>query len=173
VSRRSNRERDAGAERDLGAIPSQRPGLRRGLFGYRREDVDQALEARDTELAEMRQDVAALWLAFAQHDRLIRSVVEGRSSSPQPRPAAPAAPPPRPVAPEPAPAPPPAPVPSQAPVAADPTAAEATAPISRQLEELDQVLAAIESATQTLERTYVDEAGKPAEADRGSSAESH
>jgi len=164
VSGRSDRERDAGAERDLGAIPSERPGLRRGLFGYRRDDVDLALEARDSELREMRQDVAALWLAFAQHDRLIRSVVEGRASSLAPPPAVAAEPPPSQVTPEPAPAPTASAAP--APPAADPTAAEATAPISRQLEELDQVLAAIESATQTLERTYGEEAGKAPGADR-------
>jgi hypothetical protein len=141
------------------------------LFGYRRDDVDQALEARDSELAEMRQDVAALWLAFAQHDRLIRSVIEGRASSPQPPPAAATGPPPRQIAPEPTPAP--APPAAPAPPVADPTAAEATAPISRQLEELDQVLAAIESATQTLERTYGEEVGKAPGAERMADPGSH
>lgn len=140
VSRRSDREeRNGDAERRLGAIPSGRPPLRRGLFGYRAEDVDQAFEARDTELAELRQDVAALWLAFSQHDRLIRAVLAEPPSSPAP--------------PAPAPAPPES---RQAP------AAEA-APINRQLEELDQVLAAIESATQTLERTYAEETGATGE----------
>lgn len=115
--------------------------------------MDQALEARDTELAEMRQDVAALWLAFAQHDRLIRSVLEASSSSPLPRQPE--------VTPEPAaePAPPPA-----APVLA-PNATDSA--ISAQLDELDQVLAAIESATQTLERTYADETADGAAADGG------
>ena len=86
VSRRSNREQEGDAERGLGAIPTERPGLRRAFLGYRKDDVDQAFEARDTELAEMRQDVAALWLAFAQHDRLIRSILEASGSSPLPRP---------------------------------------------------------------------------------------
>ena len=39
--------------------------------------------------------------------------------------------------------------------------------ISAQLDELDQVLAAIESATQTLERTYADETAGGAAADGG------
>ena len=132
VSRRSDREeRNGDAEHSLGAISSGRPPLRRGFFGYRTDDVDQAFEARDSELAELRQDVAALWLAFSQHDRLIRAVLEGPRSSPAPAPAPPA----------------------------EPGPAEAEAPINRQLEELDQVLAAIESATQTLERTYAEETG--------------
>ena len=49
------------------------------------------------------------------------------------------------------------------PVAADPVPASPAgedAPIGRQLADLDDVLAAIELATQTLERTYVDEEGR-------------
>ena len=51
-----------------------RPGtkLRRRPLGYNRADVDEALKARDGELAELTQDIAALSIAFAQHDRVIR-----------------------------------------------------------------------------------------------------
>ncbi len=153
VSRRSDREgRNGEAERSLGAVPTGHPPLRRGLFGYRTEDVDQAFEARDTELAELRQDVAALWLAFSQHDRLIRAALEV-SASPPPAPAAPA----------------------QAAAARRrcTRAADSAAPINRQLEDLDQVLAAIESATQTLERTYAEETGAAGQAgEAGGPAES-
>ena len=143
VSRRSNRAQDGDAERGLGAIPNERPSLRRGLLGYRRDDVDQALEARDTELAEMRQDVAALWLAFAQHDRLIRSILDASGSLPH--------------TPVPERAPAPAAETATPPVAASPATGVTDSAISAQLDELDQVLAAIESATQTLERTYSEE----------------
>jgi hypothetical protein len=153
VSRRSDREgRNGDAERSLGAVPTGHPPLRRSLFGYRTEDVDRAFEARDTELAELRQDVAALWLAFSQHDRLIRAALE-MPGSPPPAPAAPAPA-------EPAPAP------------TEPAAADASAPINRQLEELDHVLAAIESATQTLERTYAEETGAPQATEAGGPAAS-
>ena len=149
VSRRSDREeRNGEAERSLGAVPSDRPPLRRGLFGYRTDDVDQAFEARDTELAELRQDVAALWLAFSQHDRLIRAALEMPASSP------PAASPVTPTTP---------PAPTE-------PAVEAQPPINRQLEELDHVLAAIESATQTLERTYAEETGAAQQPAPGESA---
>ena len=152
VSRRSDREeRNGETERSLGAVPSDRPPLRRGLFGYRTDDVDQAFEARDTELAELRQDVAALWLAFSQHDRLIRAALATPDSS-------------APTAPHESPSPPPAPV--------QPAAADGAAPVDRQLDELDQVLAAIESATQTLERTYADETGAVQQDAPGESAAS-
>lgn len=122
--------------------------LRRGVFGYRREDVDRALEARNRDLSELRQDVAALWLAFAHHDRMIREALgTGAADSiarSAPDPPSPPAPPSRPAA-EPAPSP-------------DAAAAAAGAEsIGRQLSDLDEVLAAIEIATQTLERTYADE----------------
>lgn len=121
----------------------ERPRLRRSAFGYRRADVDEALDARDGELAELRQDVAALWLAFAQHDRVLRSLSADAAPAPPPPPAPP---------PEAEPGPPP-----------EEVAAEATS-IGDQLSELDEVLAAIEMATQTLERTYAEEirgAGRP------------
>jgi hypothetical protein len=118
------------------------------LLGYRREDVHQALDARDAEVTELRQDVAALWLAFGQHDRMIRTALEQGAAS---RPAAPPRPPAQPATQTPATRVPPA----------DPTEEEAepipTATITRQLSELDDVLAAIETATQSLERSYADE----------------
>jgi hypothetical protein len=127
---------------DPAAGPS-RPKLRRRPLGYRRGDVDEAFAARDAELAELRQDIAALWLAFAQHDRLIRTL-GGRADplpSEQPGPVA---------APE---------------GGADPnqedlsTTEAATESIGDQLSELDEVLAAIEMAPKTLEHTYADEIG--------------
>ena len=121
------------------------PKLRTRPFGYRKEDVREALGARDAELdaragelAELRQDVAALWLAFAQHDRMIRSALAGAGGAPE--------------------------APTQVPAEgaeASPAASPDPA-IGRQLSELDEVLAAIELATQTLERTY---AGEVAETD--------
>jgi len=113
----------------------ERPRLRRRPLGYRRADVDEALEARDSELSELRRDVAALWLAFAQHDRMLRTL----SGAPPPQ--AIAAPAPETPAPE-------------------PLESEA-ASIGAQLSELDEVLAAIEMATQTLERTYAEEIQGP------------
>lgn len=91
-----------------------------------------ALEARDAELTVLRQDIAALWLAFAQHDRIL-----GRLAG------------------EPAPASKPGTAAAVAPAAA-PLDSEA-ASIGAQLSELDQVLAAIETATKRLERAYGDQ----------------
>ena len=88
------------------------------------------------ELAELRQDIAALWLAFAQHDRMLRAL--GGEARLRPAPAPPASPSPSRLA-------------EQAVIAAE------AASIGEQLSELDEVLAAIEMATQTLERTYADE----------------
>jgi hypothetical protein len=119
----------------------ERPKLRRRPLGYKRADVDEAFEVRDSELAEMRQDIAALWLAFAQHDRMIRAL-GGVSPPPLTQP------------------------PQDAPPSRSPVEAEA-ASIGSQLSELDEVLAAIEMATQTLERTYSDET----EASEGASEE--
>jgi hypothetical protein len=128
-------EAEGGEER---AVPPERPApprLRRRPLGYKRADVDEALGARDAELAELRQDVAALWLAFAQHDRILQALTGE--------------------------APPPAPPAERAPAEVDaPSAGPArlrseAASIGDQLSELGDVLAAIEMATQTLERTYV------------------
>lgn len=147
---------DDGGELRVGASAAKRPSLRRGLLGYRRDDVHQALDARDAEVAELRQDVAALWLAFGQHDRMIRNALEQGAAA---RPTEP----PRPVE---KPATPPAPTVQPAPTGP----AVAPESITRQLSELDDVLAAIETATQSLERSYADEIapeapGKAASAD--------
>jgi hypothetical protein len=118
------------------------PRLRKRPFGYKRADVDDALATRDSQLAELRQDIAALWLAFAQHDRMIRELTGGADPGPAQAPA-PA------EAPSGAAAGPPAPAPADA------------ESVGRQLSDLDEVLAAIEMATQTLERTYSDEIAEP------------
>ncbi len=103
----------------------ERPRFRFRPFGYRRADVDEVLARRDGEIAELRQDIAALWLAFARHDRMLEALT-GQEALPPPSPH-----PPRDL--------------------------ERPA-IEDQLSELDEVLAAIEAATRTLERTYAEEA---------------
>jgi hypothetical protein len=138
-------EAEGGEERAVAPERSAPPRLRRRPLGYKRADVDEALGARDAELAELRQDVAALWLAFAQHDRILRSLT-GES----PPPAPPAAR---------------APAEGDAPSAGPARLRSEAASIGDQLSELGDVLAAIEMATQTLERTYseeIDEAPEPA-----------
>lgn len=136
-------------DHDAGSVPGapEPTKLRRGMFGYRRADVDAALGDRDALLAELRQDVAALWLAFAQHDRMIRQELLGES----------------PPAPESLPEPEPTSSPDQSAVPpADPiAAAEGPGSIGSQLADLDEVLAAIEMATQTLERSYAEEIAEP------------
>jgi hypothetical protein len=117
------------------------PRLRKRPFGYKRADVDEALATRDSQLAELRQDIAALWLAFAQHDRMIRELTGGADPGPAAAPAGEAADPST---------PPP-----------DPAHAPDAEAVGKQLSDLDEVLAAIEMATQTLERTYSDEIAEP------------
>lgn len=186
------------------AMPADRtPTLRRGLLGYRAKDVHAELEARREEMEELRRDVAALWLAFGQHERTIRHLIAAMealerdapsptSAPPRPDAAAfPSAPPSGPPAPSaepvqetdpgqattPTPAPPPdrAAIPTSPPPASapSPTPAEAEAEdavripadvISAQLSDLDDVLAAIEQATRSLERTYSDEIAPDTEA---------
>jgi hypothetical protein len=116
------------------------PRLRKRPFGYKRADVDEALATRDSQLAELRQDIAALWLAFAQHDRMIRELTGGADPGPAQAPPAEAA------------------APSPTPTAEPVPDAES---VGKQLSDLDEVLAAIEMATQTLERTYSDEVAEP------------
>ena len=127
-----------------GAEPSRAPGapdppqLRRRPFGYRKADVDRALDARDTELTELKQDIAALWLAFSQHDRMIRAL-----GGEVPRVTAAVEREPAPQAVEPS---------------VEQEGVESGAEsIGEPLTELDEVLAAIEMATRTLEDTYADE----------------
>ena len=135
-----------------------RRALPRGLLGYRRADVEEALATRDAELVELRQDIAALWLAFAQHDRLIRTVLSlPEQGGPQPAArTAPGSAPRREPAADPG---------ERRPTAGAAAGGDSPPPaISRQLSELDEVLSAIEMATQTLEETYADEIGGAAEA---------
>lgn len=146
-----------------GSIP--RPKLRRRPFGYSSRDVDEALDARDFELAELRQDVAALWLAFAQHDRLLRAAFGDAGAPRSPQPSPPAADP-MPPASEPGPAPTPPPPDAHATTGADPATPGAHS-VGRQLADLDDALAAIEMATQTLEQTYGEEIGSGRKGARG------
>ncbi|MFN8152053.1 MAG: hypothetical protein U0R24_13130 [Solirubrobacterales bacterium] len=137
--------------------------MRRSLLGYNRADVERALgerdeavgalehelDSREAELAELRQDVAALWLAFAQHDRMLRAL-QGTAPAgevpPTPDPAAAGA--------------------AEPELPSEPSEAEPPS-VGNQLAELDEVLAAIEMATQTLERTYADEIAESAGDDPG------
>lgn len=133
-------------------LPDEEAGearrLRRRLFGFKASDVRTEISAKDAELAELRRDVAALWLAFGQHERTIRQVLDalqrtsgialdppgGRTGPGQPGAAA--------AAPD-----------AQGDAESSAGGSEA-ASIGAQLSDLDQVLAAIEHATQTLERGY-------------------
>lgn len=131
MSRPAGKGENGRGELALGASTTERPSLRRGFLGYRREDVHLAFDARDAELAELRQDVAALWLAFGQHDRMIRRALEQLAASQARKVPQPPEPPP-------------------------PSA------VSRQLLELDDVLTAIETATNSLERSYAEQIAPPA-----------
>lgn len=166
VSTEEETAQDPAPEAAEAPAPGQ-PKLRRRPFGYRARDVREALDrqtaelgTRESELAELRQDIAALWLAFAQHDRMLRRALG--EEAPQPA-GVERAPGERPPAPSPAgPEVPRAEAPKgSAGTAPAPSAAADDAAIGRQLSDLDDVLAAIELATQTLERTYAGEAGRP------------
>lgn len=140
---------------DTAAGTSAETRMRRRLLGYKRADVEAAigaredelgelegeLDARDAELGELRQDIAALWLAFAQHDRMLGDL---RRAITAPAPAAAE------TGPRTEPAPAAEAEPAVTPAAADPS-------VGHQLADLDEVLAAIEMATQTLEQTYANE----------------
>lgn len=141
----SESEQPAPSE-DRGA---ESPRLRMRPLGYRRSDVDEALAQRDAQLAELRHDIAALWIAFGQHDRVLRAM-----SRENDRAAAPAASPAAAPSPTALPSAPPPPGPREE----DPDVAiESPEAIGAQLAGLDEVLAAIEAATHTLERSYADE----------------
>jgi hypothetical protein len=121
--------------------------LRRRLFGYRPADVEAELSSRGRALVELRRDVAALWLAFAQHERTIRRVLDSlehlsgvRIEPPGGRGDRERATPPESVEP-----------PPQGPGSAG------ADEIATQLSDLDQVLEAIERATASLERSYAQE----------------
>jgi len=133
-------ELDAGDEEHFeeeleAAAPGPEPRLRRGLFGYRAGDVRAEIEVRNAEADELRDDVAALWLVFNQHERAIRELIVaverlggGRIPPPGER------------------------------NWDDPDAeGEGRAPdgwVADQMEGLDEVLAAIKQATDLLERSY-------------------
>lgn len=119
--------RRAGLEGGTGRTPAGR--LRRSLFGVRAADVQRELDVRDAEIEELRRELAALWQTYAQHDRAIREAL-----SPQPEP--------------------PAQENGGEPSEPGPSPAERRAAIEAQLGGLDEALAAIEQATQTLERAY-------------------
>lgn len=150
--------------------------LRRRLFGYRAGDVEAAISSRDETLAVLRRDVAALWLAFGQHERAIRQMLDaiealGGSSVDPPG----------------------GPADSEGPATAaggkgSPGAGAneadsgpgpgperpAAAPdaIGAQLAGLDDVLAAIEHATHSLEQAYAEEiSGGTAEKEAGAAVE--
>jgi hypothetical protein len=134
--------------------------LRRGLFGYRREDVDAAISSRDRQIDELRRDVAALWLAFGQHERTIRELLAAIETLGGPRLEPPGG--------REGPAPGPEPEtsgPPEAPGPAAPSPAPAPEPIGEQLAGLDEVLAAIEAATHSLERAYADEISRAEDAE--------
>jgi len=123
------------------AAQSDGPRLRRRLLGLKASDVEAEIGARDTEIAELKRDIAALWLAFGQHERTIQEIlktIEGGGAG--------------------AVAPPGGRVEGEVPGPAgrrDPEPRGAS--IARQLSGLDEVLGAIEEATRTLERSYAEE----------------
>lgn len=154
--------------------PSQAPGprgprIRRRLFGsYRASDVDRALLARDETIAELRQNVAAVWVACGCNERRVEALaarVEALGGEPPER-TSPAPPTPQPMArpPDRDRAPLDADQPSGAgPEPSDPLAPEVgAAPLERdhfgnRLAELDAALASIRDATSELARDYVTE----------------
>ena len=169
--------------------------IRRSLFGYHADDVRSEFEARNQEIDELRRDVSALWLAFGQHERAIRDLVTtmGRISGTEIEPpggrfdlppgpegtgaGAPIEPPPvdtLPIEPRPVETPALEPPPIEPPPI-EPEASAEPAPIStsigEQLNGLDQVLAAIEEATHSLERTYTEQIAEPDPEDSGRAAE--
>ncbi len=150
---------DADFELPLSAEQEAEPQLRRGLFGIRRADVRAEISSRDQAIAELRRDVTALWLAFGQHERTIRELtgaLKGLSGVEIEPPGGRRA-----ERPEPYGDPPPyvgyqtaqAQRESVSTSGATPRADE----IGEQLSGLDDVLAAIQRATASLEQAYNDE----------------
>lgn len=124
------------------ASRSDGPRLRRRLLGLKASDVEAEIGARDTEIAELKRDIAALWLAFGQHERTIQEIlkaIEGGGGGAIPPPGGRVQ----------------SGVP--APGAQKPDPEPRGASIARQLSSLDEVLGAIEEATRTLERSYAEE----------------
>lgn len=149
--------------------PQKRMRLRRSPLGVRAIDVRDQLEAMRVELDdrrddidELRNDVAALWLAFGQHERAIRELIAaveslggarvswpGESEHGHQLPfqteSLPGVPPARPLEP--------------------PGTALDRDTIAAQLAGLDDVLAAIDQATRSLEGVYGEDAAEPEPAD--------
>ena len=115
-------------------------------------------------IAEMRRDIAALWLAFSHQERTLRDLADRLEGSRDPRPAPQAQPTPADTHSAPAGDLEPG---AEAPPAPDP----GPVPVSKQLSDLDDVLASIERATETLERNHADEIGAAAEAGEHSGSE--
>lgn len=141
--------------------PRRRMRLRRSPLGVRVVDVRDQLEAvRDEledqrdEIEELRSDVAALWLAFGQHERAIRDLiaaVEALGGARVPWPGEQTAGTQLPFETEPLPGV------STPPLAFDPPGSRlGSEAIATQLAGLDDVLAAIDQATRSLERVYAD-----------------
>lgn len=141
--------------------PRRRMRLRRSPLGVRVVDIRDQLEAvraeieaqRD-EVDELRSDVAALWLAFGQHERTIRDLiaaVEALGGARVPWPGEQTAGTQLPFETEPLPGV------STPPLAFDPPGSRlGSEAIATQLAGLDDVLAAIDQATRSLERVYAD-----------------
>ena len=93
------------------------------------------MAAWDRSVAELRDEVAALWVAFAEHDRAIDAERSERRAS---VPASPPAPP----------------SPPDATRRVVPAGRTEPPSVEQQLADLDDVLSAIETATRTLEQNY-------------------
>jgi hypothetical protein len=141
--------------------PHRRVRLRRSPLGTRTVDVRDQFDAirdelddRQDDIDELRNDVAALWLAFGQHERAIRELIaavealggaqvswpgqsEHGSQMPIQPEALPGMPPP--------------------PQLDPPGSALDRETIAAQLAGLDDVLAAIDQATRSLETVYAEE----------------
>jgi hypothetical protein len=141
--------------------PRRRIRLRRSPLGTRTVDVRDEFDAirdelddRQDDIDELRNDVAALWLAFGQHERAIRELIaavealggaqvswpgqsEHESQMPIQPEALPGMPPP--------------------PRLDPPGSALDRETIAAQLAGLDDVLAAIDQATRSLETVYAEE----------------
>lgn len=139
------------------AEQDSRSKLRRRLFGYKRSDVEGALGISARELTELRQDMAALWLAFARQDRLVRETLARLADPPQADRGEPQDTSGEADAPDPEAAPGAEPEVLESSTAGSVERSEDGSSIGEQLSELDEVLATIEKATQTLERTYAEE----------------
>lgn len=115
------------SEEEIGATAARddRPRLRGALLGYRRADVERELDASRRTSAELRREIAALWLAFARQERAIGELAGSLERS------------------------------VQAPARSPGPQGEGTGSgtIDGRLSDLDEVLAAIEAATASLGRS--------------------